>query len=56
MVAQFNGKGPVIKKGGAAKPEGEKANSSPKKLETSYSKAKERGGSAFGGNQGSFDK
>jgi hypothetical protein len=47
MVAKFNGKGPVVKKGGAAKPTGQPVKSEAKAVETTYSKAKKAGGAAL---------
>ena len=46
MVAKFNGKGPVIKKGGANQPAGQPVQAAPKEVKTPASEAKKRGGSA----------
>jgi|GEM_PF-3897978 len=46
MVAKFNGKGPVIKKGGANKPSGQPVQPATKEVKSPYSEAKKKGGSA----------
>ena len=47
MVAKFDGKGPIIKKGGANKPTGQPVKQEAKLMETDYSKAKKAGGSGL---------
>jgi hypothetical protein len=46
MVASFNGKGPVIKKGGANNPAGQPAQPAVKEIKSKASEAKKQGGSA----------
>ena len=46
MVTKFNGKCPVIKKGGANKPAGQPVLATPKEVKSPASEAKKRGGSA----------
>jgi hypothetical protein len=47
MVAKFNGKEPVVKKGGAAKPTGQPVKPETKVIETTYSRAKRAGGTGL---------
>jgi hypothetical protein len=54
MVAKFNGKGTQSK--GAAKPTGKPAKQQPQKIESRYTREKQRGGSAYAGDGGSFNK
>jgi len=46
MVANFNGRGPVIKKGGANKPAGQPVQPVSKEVKSPASEAKKSGGSA----------
>jgi hypothetical protein len=56
MVAKFDGKGPVVKKGGANKPTGEPVKPEAKVIGTTYSRAKRAGGTALlGGTIGNTD-
>jgi hypothetical protein len=47
MVAKFDGKGPIIKKGGANKPTGQPVKPEAKVIGTDYSRAKRAGGTAL---------